>query len=100
MNILANAAAVMGASFLAGAMTSASAGDMTFERSLNVGKEPQNWLLHHGNYEGYRFSQLKDINTDTIKILSRSSASLLVDTKAVEGTSSAISRLPQSSKMA
>jgi alcohol dehydrogenase (cytochrome c) len=42
---------------------------MTQERALNVGKEPQNWLLHHGNYEGHRFSQLKEINTDTVKNL-------------------------------
>src|SRR5215813_7717542 len=48
-------------------LTPATAGDMTQERALNVGKEPQNWLLHHGNYEGHRFSQLKVINTDTVK---------------------------------
>ena len=42
---------------------------MTHERALNVAKEPQNWLLHHGNYEGHRFSALKDINTDTVKNL-------------------------------
>ncbi len=45
---------------MASALTPVSAADMTHERSLNVGKEPQNWLLHHGNYEGHRFSQLKD----------------------------------------
>jgi alcohol dehydrogenase (cytochrome c) len=42
---------------------------MTYERALNVAKEPQNWLLHHGNYEGHRFSALKEINTDTVKNL-------------------------------
>jgi alcohol dehydrogenase (cytochrome c) len=42
---------------------------MTFERALAVAKEPQNWLLHHGNYQGHRFSALKDINTDTVKNL-------------------------------
>jgi alcohol dehydrogenase (cytochrome c) len=45
------------------------AADMTFERALNAGKEPQNWLLHHGNYQGYRFSTLDQINTDTVKHL-------------------------------
>jgi len=44
------------------ALSPAQAADMTYERSLNVAKEPQNWLLHHGNYEGHRYSQLKDIN--------------------------------------
>src|SRR5215468_11726136 len=51
------------------ALTPVAAGDMTQERALNVAKEPQNWVLHHGNYEGHRFSQLKDINTDTVKNL-------------------------------
>src|SRR3954467_8499192 len=51
------------------AMSPAKAADMTQERALNVSKEPQNWLLHHGNYEGWRFSQLKQINTDNVKDL-------------------------------
>ena len=69
MKALAIAGAVTSSLLVATALTPASAADMTFERSLNVGKEPQNWLLHHGNYEGYRFSQLKEINTDTVKNL-------------------------------
>src|SRR3954447_2775430 len=51
------------------ALTPVSAADLTQERALNVGKEPQNWLLHHGNYEGHRFSQLKTINTGNVKDL-------------------------------
>jgi len=51
------------------AFTPMRAADMTFERALNASKEPQNWLLHHGSFEGYRFSRLKDINTDTVKNL-------------------------------
>src|SRR5215471_17231220 len=54
---------------MASALTPVSAADMTQERALNAAKEPQNWLLHHGNYQGYRFSQLKDLNTDTVKDL-------------------------------
>jgi alcohol dehydrogenase (cytochrome c) len=42
---------------------------MTYERAVNAAKEPQNWLLHHGNYQGYRFSALKEINADTVKDL-------------------------------
>jgi alcohol dehydrogenase (cytochrome c) len=49
--------------------TPVGATDMTFERALAVEKEPQNWLLHHGNYQGHRFSQLKEINTETVKNL-------------------------------
>jgi alcohol dehydrogenase (cytochrome c) len=51
------------------ALTLGRAADMTFKRALAVEKEPQNWLLHHGNYQGHRFSQLKDINTDMVKNL-------------------------------
>src|SRR5262249_37461287 len=51
------------------ALTPGGAADMTFERALNVAKEPQNWILHHGNYQGHRFSALKDINTDNVKNL-------------------------------
>jgi alcohol dehydrogenase (cytochrome c) len=54
---------------MATALTPARAADMTFERALAVEKEPQNWLLHHGNYQGHRFSSLKEINTDTVKNL-------------------------------
>jgi alcohol dehydrogenase (cytochrome c) len=57
-------------SFLAAtALTPARAGDMTFDRALQVDKEPQNWLLHHGNFAGHRFSALKDVNTDNVKNL-------------------------------
>src|SRR3989442_11046423 len=68
MKALSYAAAML--SLLAAtALTPASAADMTFERALNADKEPQNWLLHHGNYQGHRFSALKEINTDTVKNL-------------------------------
>jgi alcohol dehydrogenase (cytochrome c) len=45
----------------------ADAADMSFERALKVDQEPQNWLLHHGNYQGHRFSLLKEINTETVR---------------------------------
>jgi alcohol dehydrogenase (cytochrome c) len=54
---------------LATALTPADAADMTNDRMLNPQREPQNWLLHHGNYQGHRFSALKEINTDTVKNL-------------------------------
>jgi alcohol dehydrogenase (cytochrome c) len=69
MKTLTIASALLTSLSMTTALTPAGAADMTFERSLNVSKEPQNWLLHHGNYEGYRFSQLKDINTETVKNL-------------------------------
>jgi len=50
-------------------LTPAGAADMTHERALNAAKEPHNWLLHYGNYEGHRFSSLKDINAGNVKNL-------------------------------
>jgi hypothetical protein len=32
------------------ALTPVSAADMTTARALNPQREPQNWILHHGNY--------------------------------------------------
>src|SRR5205807_1557393 len=69
MNTLAFAGALTCSLLAATALTPVSAADMTHERALNVSKEPHNWLLHHGNYEGWRFSQLKQINTDNVKNL-------------------------------
>ena len=57
--------AFLGALLGSSALT-AMAADMTFERALNVDKEPQNWLLHHQNYQGHRFSRLKDINAGNV----------------------------------
>src|SRR5215470_11962686 len=66
MKSLSFAAAVIGL-LGATALTPVGAADMSFERALNAGTEPQNWLLHYGNYQGHRFSSLKDINTDNVK---------------------------------
>src|ERR1700676_4517454 len=63
------AGTLMSSLLVATALTPVRAADMTFERALSVEKEPQNWLLHHGNYQGHRFSALKEINTDTVKNL-------------------------------
>src|SRR5713101_2151759 len=69
MKTLAFAGALTTSLLMATALTPVRAADMTHERALNVSKEPQNWLLHHGNFQGYRFSPLKEINTDTVKNL-------------------------------
>src|ERR1700757_444738 len=66
---LSLAGAALGALLVTTALTPVRAADMTFERALNAAKEPQNWILHHGNYQGYRFSQLKQIDTGTVKNL-------------------------------
>jgi alcohol dehydrogenase (cytochrome c) len=63
------ASALAGALLIATALSPVRAADMTNERALNPQREPQNWILHHGNYEGHRFSPLKEINTETVKNL-------------------------------
>src|SRR6266849_5910161 len=63
------AGAVTGALLAATALTPVHAADMTNERALNPQREPHNWILHHGNYQGHRFSLLKEINADTVKNL-------------------------------
>jgi hypothetical protein len=69
MNASTRAATLIVSLLMASALTPIRAADMTFERALGVSQEPQNWLLHHGNYQGHRFSQLKEINADTVKNL-------------------------------
>jgi alcohol dehydrogenase (cytochrome c) len=63
------ATAFIGSLMAASALTPVGAADMTNERALNPQREPQNWILHHGNYQGHRFSLLKEINADTVKNL-------------------------------
>jgi alcohol dehydrogenase (cytochrome c) len=63
------AGALVGSFLMSTALTSARAADMTDDRALNPQREPQNWILHHGNYQGHRFSLLKEINTETVKNL-------------------------------
>jgi alcohol dehydrogenase (cytochrome c) len=69
MNAKSLAGALVGSLLIATALTPVRAADMTNERALNVQREPQNWILHHGNYQGHRFSLLKEINADTVKNL-------------------------------
>jgi alcohol dehydrogenase (cytochrome c) len=69
MKIASIVGALSSSLLLATALTPLHAADMTNERMLNPQREPQNWILHHGNYQGYRFSALKEINADTVKNL-------------------------------
>jgi alcohol dehydrogenase (cytochrome c) len=69
MKIASIVGALTSALLLATALTPVHAADMTNERMLNPQREPQNWILHHGNYQGHRFSSLKEINADNVKNL-------------------------------
>jgi alcohol dehydrogenase (cytochrome c) len=46
-----------------------AAEEMTQQRLLNADNEQANWIHHHKNYAGHRFSLLKQINRDTVKNL-------------------------------
>jgi len=69
MNAKRFAGIMIGSLLAATVLTPVGAVDMTPERALNPQREPQNWILHHGNYQGHRYSLLKEINTDTVKNL-------------------------------
>jgi len=54
------------------AMPSARAADadnVTQDRLQNADAEQGNWILHHKDYSGHRFSSLNQINRDTVKNL-------------------------------
>jgi len=54
------------------AMPAARAADtdtVTQQRLLNADAEQGNWILHHKDYSGHRFSSLNQINRDTVKNL-------------------------------
>ncbi len=42
---------------------------MTQERLLNADQEDGNWILHHKDYSAHRFSNLNQINADSVKNL-------------------------------
>lgn len=56
------AAALLGSTALI-----AHAADVTAERLLNANSEPQNWLMNHKDYNSHRFSQLTQINKESVK---------------------------------
>src|SRR5271170_7437841 len=44
-------------------------GQVTFDRLVNSGKEPQNWLTYSGDYSGRRFSSLDQIKAANARTL-------------------------------
>ena len=43
-----------------------SGGQVPFERIVQSDKEPGNWLTYSGNYEGHRYSSLKQITRENV----------------------------------
>ena len=61
--------AVIGTAALFGLTGGALSDDVSYERLLNADKESQNWLTYYGNYKGWRYSALNQINTTNVKRL-------------------------------
>jgi alcohol dehydrogenase (cytochrome c) len=56
--------------FLLAMLTSVAAyGQVPFERIVNAGHEPQNWLTYSGNYAGHRYSELSEIDRKSVASL-------------------------------
>jgi alcohol dehydrogenase (cytochrome c) len=55
------------ASWLLASTAPAHAADVTYERLLDP--EPQNWLIHHGDFNAQRYSPLEVINKSNAKNL-------------------------------
>ncbi len=51
------------------AITGSLPAEVPFERLINAGKEPQNWLTHSGTYSGGQYSTLNQITPDNVKNL-------------------------------
>ena len=47
----------------------ACAADMTFDRAVASDSEASNWLMHHKDYAGHRFSKLDQINGSNVQNL-------------------------------
>jgi len=52
---------------LVGGTAPARAADVTYERLLNP--EPQNWLMHHHDFDAQRYSPLALINKSSVKTM-------------------------------
>src|SRR5829696_5720931 len=50
-------------------LLAASSADVSYDRLLRADREPQNWLLYSGNYNGQRYSPLSQITRGNVKNL-------------------------------
>ena len=66
-NVLMSGLALGAFGALAMALPAHAADTVTQERLLNSDKEAGNWIHHHKNYSGHRFSTLNEINAATVK---------------------------------
>ena len=60
---------LLATALLASTSLLAMAGDVTTERLVNAGQEPQNWLQVNKDYASHRYSELDQINKNNVKDL-------------------------------
>jgi alcohol dehydrogenase (cytochrome c) len=53
----------------AGLATSSASAQVTTDRLVNASREPQQWLMYSGSYDGQRYSALDQINRDNVQRL-------------------------------
>ena len=53
-----------GCMMLMGLASASAHAQVSYERLLKAGDEPQNWLTYSGQYKSWRYSTLKQIDTN------------------------------------
>jgi PQQ-dependent dehydrogenase (methanol/ethanol family) len=62
----AGAVKAISAAAFVGFASQAIAADVTWDRLVNADKDPNNWVMYHGNFTGWHFSGLDQINTGNV----------------------------------
>jgi PQQ-dependent dehydrogenase (methanol/ethanol family) len=67
--ISAGAVKAISAAAFVGFASQAISADVTWDRLLNADKDPNNWVMYHGDFTGWHFSGLDQINTGNVNNL-------------------------------
>ena len=62
----AGAVKAISAAAFVGFASQAIAADVDWDRLLNADKDPNNWVMYHGDFTGWHFSGLDQINTGNV----------------------------------
>lgn len=62
----AGAVKAISAAAFVGFASQAIAADVTWDRLVNADKDPNNWMMYHGDFTGWHFSGLDQINTGNV----------------------------------
>jgi PQQ-dependent dehydrogenase (methanol/ethanol family) len=65
----AGAVKAISAAAFVGFASQAISADVTWDRLLNADKDPNNWVMYHGDFTGWHFSGLDQINTGNVNNL-------------------------------